>query len=80
MRFSDIVIIRNTAGYHVLYGHLRLWGALSTGGEAVVDVKGEGTVKVVKTAQGMFIKRKGRREPLVTTWTGSSAETAGKVS
>ncbi len=60
---SEIIIVREEHGYRILYGHLRLAGVLSTAGEADLDIKGEGKVKVVKTSSGLIVKSKNRTEP-----------------
>jgi hypothetical protein len=60
---SEIIIVRDGQGYRILYGHLRLAGVLSTAGEADLDVKGEGKVKVVKTPAGLIVKSKNRTVP-----------------
>lgn len=55
---SDIILIREEKHYRVLYGRLRLAGDLSNANEICIDVKGEGKVKVLKTRDGLVVKRK----------------------
>lgn len=62
---TDIVIIRDGSAYRLLFGHLRLVGALSMANEAFFDVKGEGKVKVVKTPAGLFVKHKDGKLPFL---------------
>jgi hypothetical protein len=61
---SDIILIREEKNYRILYGCLRLVGDLSNADEVCIDVKGEGKVKVFKTREGLFVKRKNRRLPV----------------
>lgn len=62
---SGIIIVRDGTNYRVMYGHLRLAGALSSADEVCVDVKGEGKVKIQKTPKGMFVKRKNAKLPVL---------------
>lgn len=62
---SGIIIVREEMHYRVLYGHLRLAGALSNTDAVCIDVKGEGKVKIQKTRGGMFVKRKDRKLPVL---------------
>lgn len=61
----EIVIVPEQGRYRLLFGHLHLTGILITTNEAVVDVKGEGKVKVIKTMQGLFVKRKDKQIPVL---------------
>ncbi len=60
----DIVIVRDGDGYHLLHGHLRLATVLGESREVVVDVQGEGKVKIVRACDGYFVGRDGQRLPL----------------
>lgn len=62
---DKIVMVREAAGYRVLFGHLQLAGMLSMANEALVDVKGEGRLKVIKAAGGLFVKLKHRKLPVL---------------
>lgn len=62
---SGIIIVREEMHYRVLYGHLRLAGALSSTDTVCIDVKGEGKVKIQKARGGMFVKRKDCRLPVL---------------
>lgn len=63
---SEIVLIRNSDGYRVLFGHLRLSTILMMSSEAQVNVKGEReSVKVVRTAKGLYVLRNNERVPLL---------------
>lgn len=62
---SGIIIVRDGTNYRLLYGHLRLAGALSGAGEICIDVKGEGKVKIQKTPEGIFVKRKNEKLPVL---------------
>jgi len=62
---SGIILVREEKNYRVLYGHLRLAGALSSADEVCIDVKGEGTVKILKTRCGMFVKNKNHKFPVL---------------
>lgn len=61
----DIVLIREGSAYRLVFGHLRVVGALSTANETFIDVKGEGKVKVVRTSAGLFVERKNARLPFL---------------
>jgi len=63
----DILIVREQNGYRLLHGQLRLAGLLLAGNEATIEVKGEGTVKIVRTADGYMVRRKKQRWPLRQT-------------
>jgi hypothetical protein len=64
---DKIVIVREAAGYRVLFGHLQLAGMLSMANEALIDVKGEGRLKIIKAAGGLFVKLKNRKLPVLNT-------------
>lgn len=60
----DILIVREGDGYRLLHGHLHLAGKLLRSGEAAIEVRGEGTLKVVKTRCGYVVRRGMKRLPL----------------
>lgn len=62
---DKIVIVRDAAGYRVVFGHLQLAGMLGIANEALVDVKGEGSLKIIKAAGKLFVKRKNRKLPIL---------------
>ncbi len=62
---ADIVVIREGGIYRLLHGHLHLANTLGQRGEAVVEVRGEGPVKVVRTANGYFAGKDGQRLPFI---------------
>ena len=64
--FPDILLIRHDDGYRILHGRLRLANAMSTLEEVVVDVSGEGKVKIVKTAGSPLIENAQVRLPLLS--------------
>jgi len=51
----DILLAREKDGYRVLHGHLRLMSALDSCSEVTVSVSEKGTVKIVKTRDGIFV-------------------------
>ncbi len=61
----DILIIRDGNGYRVLHGHLRLASELSLRQEIVVDVPGEGRIRVMRTRQGDFAAAGSQRLPIL---------------
>ncbi|MBV8667031.1 MAG: hypothetical protein JO269_11165 [Burkholderiaceae bacterium] len=63
--YPDILLVRQSDGYRVLHGHLHLTSAMASSQEAFAHASGEGKVKVVKTAEGIFIGEQGRRVPLL---------------
>lgn len=62
---SGIILVREEKNYRVLYGRLRLAGALSGADEICIDVKGEGKVKILKIRGSLFVKQKNRRLPVL---------------
>jgi hypothetical protein len=50
----DILLVREGGGYRILHGHLRLANALNTCDEILVETKGQGKIKVIKTASGLI--------------------------
>lgn len=61
----EILIAREGDHYRLLHGHLRLVTAIYRGGEVAVDVKNEGTVRIVKTCGGLHVERGSQRLPLL---------------
>ena len=61
----EILLVRNCDGYRVLHGHLHLASVLDMSNEAIVDVSGEGKVRVVKTPDGILIGEEHQRLPLL---------------
>lgn len=62
---QDILIIRDSNSYRVLHGYLQLANKLSQHNEIVVDVKGEGKVKIIRTRQGFFAGQDNQQLPLM---------------
>jgi hypothetical protein len=62
----DILLVRHDDGYRILHGRLHLASIMSASEEVVVDVSGEGKVKIVKTANGPLIENDNVRLPLLT--------------
>lgn len=52
----DILIVFDSAGFHLLHGHLHLAVMLSESGKASVDVKGHGTVLISKRSTGLVVQ------------------------
>jgi hypothetical protein len=61
----DILIVRDSDCYRVLHGHLHLANVLSTSSEVIVDVRGEGKVKIIKTRNGLLVNWDSQRLPLL---------------
>lgn len=64
---TEIVIVRDGETYRLLHGHLHLSNAMSQSNEVLVDVHGEGTVKVVRTAKGFRVHSNDLQLPLLQT-------------
>jgi hypothetical protein len=62
---SDVLIIREGNGYRVLFGYLRLAAVLSMANEVLVDVKGEGKAKIIKTPMGLLVNKDSLQLPLL---------------
>jgi hypothetical protein len=56
----DILIVRDGDEYRVLHGHLHLASELSMSEEVLVDVMGEGPVKICKTRSGHLVGNNGQ--------------------
>lgn len=63
----DIVIIRDGERYRLLHGHLRLANVLRLSNEASVEVRGEGSVQIVRARDQYIVRKDGRRLPLHIT-------------
>jgi hypothetical protein len=61
----DILIIRETAGYRLLHGHLHLANALRKNRAIVVDTKEDGIVTILKTAAGLIVSQGDQCWPLL---------------
>lgn len=61
----EILVVRHDNGYRVLHGHLHLASAMLESNEAVAEASGEGKVRVIKTADGIFVGNENRRLPLL---------------
>jgi hypothetical protein len=61
----NILLIKHPDGYRVLHGHLHLSSMMARGNLAVAHASGEGKVKVIKTAEGLFVGDSDRRLPLL---------------
>jgi hypothetical protein len=57
----NIVIIRDGNGYRLMHGHLRLANMLHATNEILLDIKGEGQIRVMKTRDGYQIGKDGQR-------------------
>jgi hypothetical protein len=51
----DILIVRNADGYRLVHGHLHLANLLDKHTKVVIDVKGEGSVTVARTREGVLV-------------------------
>lgn len=61
----DILIIYDSAGFHLLHGHLHLAVMLGDSGKASVDVKGHGPVLVFRSPEGLVVEADGNHVPLL---------------
>ncbi len=62
---EDVILIRDGAGYRVVFGHLRLAAELSASSELLVNVKGDGTALVCKTRAGLQVNKDNSQLPLL---------------
>jgi hypothetical protein len=60
----DIVIVRDSDGYRLLHGYLRLANLLNASNEAMVEIKGEGMVRITRTRHGYIVGKDEQRMPL----------------
>lgn len=61
----DILIVCDRTGFHLLHGQLHLAVMLSESGKAEVDVKGHGTVLVLKRPTGLVVQTGEAHLPLL---------------
>lgn len=61
----DILIVYDSAGFHLLHGHLHLAFMLSESGKAAVLVKDHGTVLVSKKPTGLVVQTGDTHLPLL---------------
>jgi hypothetical protein len=61
----DILIVRDKDGYRLLHGYLHLTSVLMLTDEARIQVKNDGEVKIVRSAQGYLVNKGGRQLPLL---------------
>jgi hypothetical protein len=61
----NILIVREGNSYRLLHGLLHLTRRLSVDKELLLEVKDEGTLKLVRTASGICVCTKSRRAPLI---------------
>lgn len=52
---NEILIVREEDGYRVLHGHLHLTALMTENTEIILNVRGKGEVKVMRTAKGIFV-------------------------
>jgi hypothetical protein len=60
----DIVIVKDSNGYRLLHGHLRLANMLRKSQEVIVEVKGEGCVSISKAGKGYLVGKDCVQTPL----------------
>jgi hypothetical protein len=59
----DILIVKDGGGFRLLHGYLRLENALNMAKEILVEVKGEGLVRIVKKSGRIFVNDETLRMP-----------------
>jgi hypothetical protein len=52
---NEILMVWEEDGYRVLHGHLHLTTLMSENPEIVINVRGKGEVKVIRTAKGLIV-------------------------
>jgi len=60
----DILLVRHNDGYRILHGRLHLANIMNASKEVVVDVSGEGKVKIIKTSNGPRVENGHAQLPL----------------
>ena len=63
---TDILIVQDQAGFHLLHGYLHLAMALHDSGRATIDVPEVGAVQVARTPEGLVVEADGRHLPLLS--------------
>jgi hypothetical protein len=61
----NILIVREGAGYRILFGVLHLVSALSMSKEVFAEATEEGQVRIVRTPSGMVVDRNGQQLPIL---------------
>ncbi len=64
---NDVILVRDGAGYRVVFGHLRLAVELSASNELLVNVKGDGTALICKTRDGLLVNKDNYQLPLLAS-------------
>lgn len=60
----DIVIVRDGDAYRLLHGHLRLATVLDQADEVLVNVPGEGRVRISRARNEYYVRGEAHRLPL----------------
>lgn len=61
---AGILIARDGDRYRLLHGQLRLAATLSRNNDICVEVRGEGTVRILKTGESLVVEHGSGRLPL----------------
>ena len=61
----DILIVYDSAGFHLLHGHLHLSALVGESGNTSVDAQGYGKVLVSSSANGLVVEADGNQFPLL---------------
>jgi hypothetical protein len=59
----DILIVKDGNGYRLLHGYLHLENSLNMAKEILVEVKGEGQVRIVKKSGRIYVNDETLRLP-----------------
>jgi hypothetical protein len=52
---NEILMVWEEDGYRVLHGHLHLTALMSENPEIIINVRGKGDVKIIRTAKGLIV-------------------------
>ena len=62
----DILIVKDRGGYRLLHGYLHLENSLNMAKEILVEVQGEGQVRIVKKSGRIYVNDEKLRLPHLT--------------
>ena len=62
----DILIVKDRGGYLLLHGYLHLENSLNMAKEILVEVQGEGQVRIVKKSGRIYVNDETLRLPHLT--------------
>jgi hypothetical protein len=60
---TEVILVKKGSGYRVVFGHLRL-ASLHMNKEIVVQIKEEGKANVIRTSNGLLVRKNSEFLPI----------------